>query len=97
VIYTFGGISTSRNFPQYESLFENILSRFAELTDARKINVQPDRVRVRRAAKADTLENALRALGVAENRVKEMSLLNGGEPNEPIPPNTLLKVVERGR
>lgn len=97
VIYTFGGISSQRNFPQYENLFEDTLSRFAELTDARKINVQPDRVRVRRAPKADTLGNALRALGVAENRVKEMSLLNGGEPDEPIPPNTLLKVVERGR
>jgi hypothetical protein len=52
---------------------------------------------VRRAAKADTLGNALRALGVPENRVKEISLLNGGVPDEPVPPNTLLKVVERGR
>jgi predicted Zn-dependent protease len=97
VIYTFGGLSTSRNYPQYESLFENTMNRFAELTDARRINVQPDRVRVRRAAKADTLGNTLRALGVPENRVKEISLLNGGVPDEPVPPNTLLKVVERGR
>jgi len=96
-IYLFGGLSAQRNYPQYENLFESTLSRFAELTDARRINVQPDRVRLRRAAKADTLGNALRALGVPENRIKEMSLLNGGEPNEPVPPNTLLKVVERGR
>ena len=96
-IYLFGGLSSQRNYPQYENLFESTLSRFAELTDARRINVQPDRVRVRRAAKADTLGNALRALGVPENRIKEMSLLNGGEPSEPVPPNTLLKVVERGR
>jgi hypothetical protein len=67
------------------------------LTDARRINVQPERVRVRRAARADTLGNTLRALGVAENRVKEISLLNGGVPDEPVPPNTLLKVVERNR
>jgi len=52
---------------------------------------------VRRATRADNLGNALRALGVPENRIKEMSLLNGGEPNEPLPPNTLLKVVERNR
>ena len=96
-VYLFGGLSAQRNYPQYENLFESTLSRFAELTDARRINVQPDRVRLRRAAKADTLGNALRALGVPENRIKEMSLLNGGEPNEPVPPNTLLKVVERGR
>ena len=93
----FGGLSTQRNYPQYENLFESTLSRFAELTDARRINVQPDRIRVRRAAKADTLGNALRALGVPENRIKEMSLLNGGVPDESVPPNILLKVVERGR
>jgi len=96
-IYLFGGLSTQRNYPQYENLFESTLSRFAELTDARRINVQPDRIRVRRAAKADTLGNALRALGVPENRIKEMSLLNGGVPDESVPPNILLKVVERGR
>lgn len=97
VIYTFGGLSTPRDYPQYENLFENTMSGFAEITDARRINVQPDRVRVRRAARSDTLGNALRALGVPEDRVKEMSLLNGGEPHEPVPPNILLKIVERGR
>jgi len=97
VVYSFTGLSASRNFPQYEALFEGTMSRFAELTDARRINVQPDRVRVRRAARSDTLGNALRSLGVPENRIKEMSLLNGGEPDEPVPPNTLLKVLERGR
>ena len=97
VVHSFTGLSSTRTFPQYEALFEDTMSRFAEITDARRINVQPDRVRVRRAAKVDTLGNALRALGVPENRVKEISLLNGGEPNEPVPPNTLLKVVERDR
>jgi len=59
--------------------------------------VQPDRVRVRRAARSDTLGNALRSLGVPENKIQETALLNGGVPEEPVPPNTLLKVVERGR
>jgi len=96
-VFTFAGLSAQRNFAQYEGLFENTLTRFAELTDARRINVQPDRIRVRRAARSDTLGNALRSLGVPENRIKETALLNGGLPEEPVPPNTLLKVVERGR
>jgi len=96
-VFTFAGLSSQRNYPQAESLFENTLTRFAEITDARRINVQPDRVRVRRAPRADTLGNALRSLGVPENKIKEMALLNGGVPEEPVPPNTLLKVVERGR
>jgi len=96
-VFSFTGMSAQRNFPQHEQTFENTLGRFAELTDARRINVQPDRVRVRRVAKPDTLGNALRSLGVPENRIKETALLNGGLPEEPVPPNTLLKVVERGR
>ena len=96
-VFSFTGFSTQRNFPQHEQTFENTLSRFAELTDARRINVQPDRVRVRRVARSDTLGNALRSLGVPENRIKETALLNGGLPEEPVPPNTLLKVIERGR
>jgi predicted Zn-dependent protease len=96
-LYSFTGFSTQKNFPQHENLFENTLSRFAELTDARRINVQPDRVRVRRTARADTLGNALRSLGVPENKIKETALLNGGAPEEPVPPHTLLKVIERVR
>lgn len=96
-VFSFTGMSAQRNFPQHEQAFENTLGRFAELTDARRINVQPDRVRVRRVAKPDTLGNALRSLGVPENRIKETALLNGGLPEEPVPPNTLLKVIERGR
>jgi hypothetical protein len=59
--------------------------------------VQPDRVRLRRTARADSLGNALRSLGVPESRIRETALLNGGVPEEPVPPNTLLKVIERGR
>ena len=96
-IYSFTGFSLQKNFPQQENLFENTLSRFAELTDARRISVQPDRVRLRRTARADSLGNALRSFGVPENRIKETALLNGGVPEEPVPPNTLLKIVDRGR
>ncbi len=59
--------------------------------------MQPDRVRLRRTARADSLGNALRSLGVPESRIRETALLNGGVPEEPVPPNTLLKVIERGR
>lgn len=96
-IYSFTGFSAQRNFPQHETLFESTLTGFAELTDERRIHVQPDRVRLRRTARADSLGNALRSLGVPESRIRETALLNGGVPEEPVPPNTLLKVIERGR
>jgi hypothetical protein len=41
--------------------------------------------------------NVLRSLGVPEKERKEIALLNGKSLNDPIPPNTLIKVVEKGR
>ena len=45
---------------------------------------------------SDTLENALRSLSVPNEKLKEMALLNGGNLNQIIPANTLIKVVEKG-
>jgi predicted Zn-dependent protease len=95
-VYVFQGVTAPNSFQKYQGLFDNTMRQFRELTDPRRIGVQPDRLRVRAAGRADTLENTLRSLGVAEKRVKENVLLNGGVPNQRIPADTLLKVVEEG-
>ncbi len=73
------------------------MRQFQELTDSRRIDVQPNRIRLRTTERADTLEEALRDLDVPEKRLKEVLLLNGGDPKQRIPAESLLKVVERGR
>jgi predicted Zn-dependent protease len=73
------------------------MNGFSELSDPKKINVQPNRIRARFTKKTDTIENALRVLGVPDHRLKEMVILNGMTPGQNIPANTLLKVVEYGR
>jgi hypothetical protein len=55
-----------------------------------------DRIRIRSRQTTDTLENTLRSFGVPSEKLKEMVLLNGGDPNQVIPANTLIKVVEKG-
>jgi predicted Zn-dependent protease len=96
-IFGFHGLSSLRLFPQYETLFKNTMNGFSELSDPKKINVQPNRIRARFTKKTDTIENALRVLGVPDHRLKEMVILNGMTPGQNIPANTLLKVVEYGR
>lgn len=46
---------------------------------------------------SDTLENVLRSFGVPKEKLKEMILINGGDLEQMIPVNTLIKVVEKGR
>jgi predicted Zn-dependent protease len=96
-IYVFHGLSTPQSYEAHARLFERTMSQFRPLTDRNRINVKPDRIRIRTAKRADTMGNVLRSLGVPEKERKEIALLNGKSLNDPIPPNTLIKVVEKGR
>jgi predicted Zn-dependent protease len=96
-IYVFHGLSTPQSFQAHASLFDRTMGQFGPLTDRKRINVNPDRIRIRTTKRADTMENVLRSLGVPEKERKDIALLNGKSLNEPIPANTMIKVVEKGR
>ena len=96
-VYVFHGVSPQTAAPKYESLFVNTMGGFKELTAPERINVQPDRIRIRTAQTTQTMDNLLRSFGVPESKLQEVALLNGKSLTERIPAHTLLKVVERGR
>ena len=54
-------------------------------------------IRIRTTRISDTSENGLRSFGVPEEKLKETALINGGDLEQMIPVNTLIKVVEKGR
>jgi predicted Zn-dependent protease len=95
-VFVFHGMTSSDRFQKYRSLFEQTMSRFRELSDPKKVNVKPDRIRIRSAKTSDTLENEFRSFGVPNEKMKEMALLNGRDLKAMVPANTLLKVVEKG-
>jgi predicted Zn-dependent protease len=96
-VYVFHGVSPQTAAPKYESLFVNTMGGFKELTAPERINVQPDRIRIRTAQTTQTMDNLLRSFGVPESKLQEVALLNGKSLTERIPAHMLLKVVERGR
>ncbi|MEN6317279.1 MAG: M48 family metalloprotease [Syntrophaceae bacterium] len=96
-IFGFHGVSSLRLFPQYESLFAGAMKGFKELSDPKKINIQPNRIRARFTKKTNTIEDALRELGVPDHKLKDIVILNGMTPGQNVPAHTLLKVIERGR
>jgi predicted Zn-dependent protease len=95
-IFVFHGLTSVERFQNYGPLFENTMRQFKELSDTRRINVRPDRIRIHATRGSDTLENTLRSFGVQNEKLKEMALLNGRNLNQVIPANTLIKVVEKG-
>jgi predicted Zn-dependent protease len=96
-IYVFHGRSWVNSFDGYLNLFDRTMGQFRHLTDRKRINVHPDRIRIKTAKGADTMGNVLRSMGVPEKERKEIALLNGKSLNDPIPANTMIKVVEKGR
>ncbi len=96
-VYVFHGVTSTNLFQKNQGLFDSTMRQFRELTDPRRIHVQPDRLRIRTAGTTGTLENGLRSLGVPEKHLKETVLLNGAVPTQKIAANSLLKVVEKGR
>jgi len=95
-VFVFHGLTTVEGFQNYGPLFESTMRQFRELSDPRRIDVKPDRIRIRAARGSGTLENALRSLNVPNEKLKEMALLNGGGIGQIIPANTMRRVEERG-
>jgi len=95
-IFFFHGLTTSDRFQNYRGLFDSTMRQFRDLTDPRRINVEPDRIRIRNIKTAGPLENELRSLGVPNDKMNGLALLNGRDLNQVVPANSLLKVVQRG-
>jgi predicted Zn-dependent protease len=96
-IFHFHGLAKPPAFDKHLSTFERTMRGFKELSDPKKLNVKPDRIRLRTAKAAGALESHLRSMGVPKEDLKDMALLNGMELSETLPANTLLKVIEKGR
>jgi predicted Zn-dependent protease len=96
-IFYFHGLSKSSVFDSYLGTFERTMKGFKELTDPKKINVKPDRIRLRSTKTGGTVESGLRSMGIPKDDLDDIALLNGMQLNENLPANTLVKVIEKGR
>jgi predicted Zn-dependent protease len=94
-IYVFHGLSPANLFHGYRATFENTMRGFQELTDPDKLQVKPSRIRFRSTQSPGTLRQTLKALGTPEDKLEELALLNGKHLDDPIPANTLLKVLDK--
>ncbi len=95
LIYEFSGLSYAESFNTYRNTFENVMSDFRQLTDQSKINVTPERVRIKTVPRNATLQATLQSFGVPNDRLEELSILNGMELNEQVTRGMLIKVVEK--
>lgn len=92
-VYVFQGVTSQALFRGYSPAFAHTMGGFKTPSDPGRINVALERLRIRATTRSATLQEALKTLGVQEERLDEIALLNGRPLTDTIPANTLLKVV----
>jgi predicted Zn-dependent protease len=95
LIYLLLGVSTTADFNNFSSVFQNTMQSFRELTDPAKLNKKPDRVRIKTVSQGGTLEQVLRNYSVPANRMQEIAILNGMALTEQVNSGTLIKVIQQ--
>ena len=94
MVYTFHGLCLDANFNSYKPAFESTMKNFARLTNASKLNVQPDRIKVISINSASvSLKDAFAYYKVPQDRFEEMALLNNRELTDELKRGDLIKIL----
>ncbi|MBC5992030.1 M48 family metalloprotease [Pontibacter cellulosilyticus] len=93
-IYSMMGITTAQLFDSYARLFTNTMESFKELTDAAKINKQPERIDIITVPRTTTLAQILQPYAKENKRLEEMAVLNGLQLQDRVEQGTLIKVIK---
>lgn len=93
-VFVFHGYTTSDKFSSYSVSFSNTMTQFKRLTDQRKINVQPNKLRVKKVTSSGNLRRVLQRYKVPSDKLEEMAVINGMQLTDPVSAGTLIKVVE---
>lgn len=94
-IFVFHGMTSANLFNTYQSIFQNTMNGFSHLADKSKLNVTPDRIRIRQVTHATNLRAALKEFSASDDDLPKLALMNGMNLEDAISPNTLLKTIDR--
>jgi predicted Zn-dependent protease len=95
LIYKLFGVAAAKDFSGYERLFANTINGFQVLTDATKINVLPERIKIQKTTSDMTFAAAMQSYGMPEKRLKELAILNQMELTELVPRGTSVKTFQK--
>lgn len=96
-VYQLVGMAYQQQYAGVESSFLRTMNGFNRLTDASKINVQAERIKIVEAKRTSNLRSLLTSNGIPSDRLNEFSILNGMDLNAQVQQGTLFKVVDKPR
>lgn len=96
-VYLLIGIADANNYPKYKPNFVASTNGFKQLTDEKKMNVLPERIKIVNVTKTSTLAQVLNQYNIPTTRHEELAILNGMETTTSLSAGTLVKVIEKKR
>ena len=93
-IIVFHGLTEKADYPKYAPAFESTMGGFASLSDPQRINVEPRRLRIRSVPRTGILREVLLSMGIPEEHLEELSLINGKMLDQTVEAGAKLKIVE---
>lgn len=94
-VLMFLGYTESSRFNSYAQVISGTLGGFKPLTDPARINVTPEKIKIVKVSRTDTLANILKGYGYDEARQKQLAIMNSMELADKVPAGTLLKTISK--
>ena len=94
-IYVLQGMCAKKDFTAQKNNFMYAMNGFKALTDPKRINVVPERIKVVTIANDMTLKDVMIANKIASDRHEEVAILNGMQQNTIVKKGMLVKMIEK--
>lgn len=94
-VYEFHGIAADNDFEKNLYAFESTMEDFSTLTDQAKINIKPDRIRVKTVESPGTVEEVLSHFRVPQKQFEELALLNNMKLSDRLERGSRIKIVSK--
>ena len=92
-IYVIHGVAASTDFGANFNQFKSVAQGFKSLTDASKLNREPDRIRIKTAQSDGTLRELLKDANMPDNKLDDIAILNGMALTDKVTKGTLFKTL----
>ena len=93
-VFAFHGMAYRNTFSKYRNLMDRSIRTFNKLRDQNKINVSPDRIKIVKNTKSQSLRSALLSSGVSSSKLTEHSIINGLDLEAQVSSGSYYKIVQ---
>ncbi len=93
LIYAFHGMTYAEHWNQYSPIFRRTMEGFRRLTDRRRIDVKPERIKIKTVPRNATFAQTMSYFRMPSDRHEELALLNGMQLNDRVTKGMLIKVI----